>query len=122
MTTAPAATTAPLPTCTPSVITAPAPNAGEVLARDPGAGPRIEAALRHRAGIVLALARWKGHRTLLLGAWGCGVFRNDPAMVSDAFGAWLTSDTFAGAFDHVTFAVFDRTKRVHAAFAERFCA
>ena len=72
--------------CLASVITAPAPNAGEVLARDPGAGPR------------------------------------NPAMVSDAFGAWLASDTFAGAFDHVTFAVFDRTKRVHAAFAERFSA
>jgi len=106
--------------CLASVITAPAPNAGEALRRDPGAGPQIEAALRHRAALVLALARDRGHRNLLLGAWGCGVFRNDPARVADVFGTWLTSDMFAGAFDHVTFAVFDRTKLVRAAFEARF--
>ena len=103
-----------------SVITAPAPNAGEVLRRDPSAGPEIEAALRHRAGLVLALAESQGHRTLLLGGWGCGVFRNDPALVADAFGSWLATERFAGAFDHVAFAVFDRTKLVHAAFEARF--
>lgn len=105
-----------------SVITGPAPNAGEVLRRDPSAGPQIDATLRHRAGLVLALARSRGHRNLLLGAWGCGVFRNDPTRVADAFGSWLSSETFAGAFDHVTFAVFDRTKVVHAAFAARWAA
>lgn len=103
-----------------SIITAPAPNAGEVLRRDASAGPAIEAALRHRAGLVLALAQSQGNRNLLLGGWGCGVFRNDPAMVADAFGTWLESERFAGAFDHVTFAVFDRTKLVHAAFEARF--
>lgn len=106
--------------CLASVITGPAPNAGEVLRRDPAARPAIEAALRHRAGLVLALAREQGHRCLLLGGWGCGVFRNDPEMVADAFGQWLESETFGGAFDHVTFAVFDRTKLVHDAFARRF--
>ncbi|HKR21037.1 MAG TPA: TIGR02452 family protein, partial [Pyrinomonadaceae bacterium] len=57
-----------------SVITAPAPNAGAVLARDPGASDEIEAALRRRAGFVLGVAADNGHRTILLGAWGCGVF------------------------------------------------
>ncbi len=61
-----------------------------------------------------------GHRTLLLGGWGCGVFRNDPALVADAFGVLLSSDRFSGAFDHVTFAVFDRTKLVHPVFESRF--
>ena len=61
-----------------SVITAPAPNAGQVLRRAPDASPEIEACVRRRAGMVLAVARELGHRNLLLGAWGCGVFRNDP--------------------------------------------
>lgn len=105
-----------------SVITAPAPNAGQALRRDPQAGPAIEAALRHRAGVVLALARSQGHRNLLLGAWGCGVFMNDPSMVADAFGTWLTSETFAGDFDRAVFAIYDRSKghTVHAAFEEYF--
>ena len=103
-----------------SVITAPAPNAGEVLRRDPKAGPNIESALRHRAGLILALARAQGHRDLLLGAWGCGVFGNEPYTVADAFGAWLESETFAGAFDHVCFAIFDRNDHALRAFEARF--
>ncbi len=92
-----------------SVVTAPAPNAGQVLRRDPAAGPAIEATLRRRAGQVLAFARDEGHRTLLLGAWGCGVFRNDPVVVADAFGRWLEREPFATAFDEVVFAVYDPT-------------
>jgi uncharacterized protein (TIGR02452 family) len=91
-----------------AVITAPAPNAGEVLRRDPAAGPTIEAALRRRAGMVLAVAEDQGHRDLVLGAWGCGVFRNNPAAVAGAFGDWLESPRFAGAFFHVVFAVWSR--------------
>jgi uncharacterized protein (TIGR02452 family) len=104
-----------------SVITAPAPNAGEARRRDE---PRaaISAALRQRAGMVLAVAEDAGERTLVLGAWGCGVFRNDPAEVAEVFATWLASDRFRGAFDHVTFAIYDRSKEKATlrAFEERF--
>jgi len=105
-----------------SVITAPAPNAGVVLSREPDALPKIEAALRRRAGLVLAVAAGNGHRNILLGAWGCGVFRNDPALVADAFGKWLESPRFAGAFDRAVFAIYDRSKEREtlAAFRQRF--
>ena len=86
-----------------SVITAPAPNAGQVLRRDPQASARIESALRRRTGYVLAVARDRGHRSLLLGGWGCGVFCNDPSMVADAFGQWLAAPEFQGCFDRVIF-------------------
>lgn len=107
-----------------SVITAPAPNAGQVLRRDRTARPRIEKALRRRAGRILAVARARGHRILLLGAWGCGVFRNDPHMVADAFGRWFESERFAGAFERVVFAIRDKTKdaSVRRAFMVRFGA
>jgi uncharacterized protein (TIGR02452 family) len=91
-----------------SVITAPAPNAGEVLRRDAAAGPAIEAALRRRAGMVLSVAADQGRRQLVLGAWGCGVFRNDPALVADAFASWLCSPRFGGLFDRVVFAIWSR--------------
>jgi len=105
-----------------SVITAPAPNAGVVLSREADALPKIEAALRRRAGLVLGVAAGNGHRTVLLGAWGCGVFRNDPALVADAFGKWLESDKFAGAFDRAVFAIYDRSKdqATLSAFKQRF--
>ena len=105
-----------------SVITAPAPNAGQVLCRDSSAGAKIEATLRRRAGYVLTVARDNGHRSLLLGAWGCGVFRNDPSMVADAFGQWLKEPGFQGCFDRVVFGVYDPSKsqKTLKAFQNRF--
>jgi uncharacterized protein (TIGR02452 family) len=90
-----------------SVLTAAAPNAGRILLADASAGPEIERVFRRRTGKVLALAEAMGHRTLVLGAWGCGVFRNDPAMAADAFGTWLESARFRASFDRVVFAVYD---------------
>lgn len=93
-----------------AVITAPAPNAGEHLRRHAGDTGAIDRALHRRAGYVLAVARDNGHKCLVLGAWGCGVFRNDPATVADVFGRWLDDAQFAGAFDRVEFAVYDPSK------------
>jgi uncharacterized protein (TIGR02452 family) len=105
-----------------SVITAPAPNAGQVLRRNSNALPDIEKALRQRAGYVLAVAQDNGHRSLLLGAWGCGVFANDAGMVADAFGQWLESPRFQGCFDRVVFGIYDssKTKDTLNAFKNRF--
>lgn len=103
-----------------SFLTSPAPNAGEVLRRDPDARDRIRRALQERAGRVLDVAAHHGARRLVLGAWGCGVFRNDPREVAEAFHARLTASP--GLFDQVVFAVWDRTpdSANRAAFAERF--
>lgn len=104
------------------VITSPAPNAGEALRRDAEAGPAIHATLVRRAAMVLAAAEAEGARRLVLGAWGCGVFRNDATDVAEIFGAHLASPRFAGAFDHVTFAIYDRspTQATMNAFRARF--
>jgi uncharacterized protein (TIGR02452 family) len=105
-----------------SVITAPAPNAGQALRRDPECSPEIASTLRQRAGIILAIARDHGHRSLLLGAWGCGVFRNDPNMVADVFGEWLKDRRFLGCFDRVTFAIYTSKNNLETliAFQKRF--
>lgn len=89
-----------------SVITSPAPNAGEALQRDPGLRPRITEVLHARALNVLRVAAHHGHRTLVLGAWGCGVFRNEPRDVAEAFAKALAA--LPGAFERVVFAVYER--------------
>jgi uncharacterized protein (TIGR02452 family) len=86
-----------------SVITAPAPNAGALDAYDK---PKLEETMRRRAGYVLAVAQAHGARNLVLGAWGTGVFKNDPELVADAFGQWLESPAFDGQFDRVVFAIY----------------
>jgi uncharacterized protein (TIGR02452 family) len=106
-----------------AMITAPAVNAGAVRANEPQNVPRIEPTMLGRIEKVLALAVVHGHRSLILGAWGCGVFKNDPADVAGWFHFHLCeTQTFARAFDVVVFAVLDRTPGELAvrAFADTF--
>ncbi|MEV6776634.1 TIGR02452 family protein [Streptomyces syringium] len=91
-------------------LTSPAPNAGVIARREPELAARVPAALATRAGRALEVAAAHGYRRLVLGAWGCGVFRNDPAHVAAAFHGRLTGGgRFAGRFEHVVFGVLDRT-------------
>ncbi|MFF9194170.1 TIGR02452 family protein [Streptomyces sp. NPDC014779] len=92
-------------------LTSPAPNAGVIRRRTPALGPRVPAALASRAERVLETAVAHGYRRLVLGAWGCGVFGNDPAEVAGAFRALLTGDgRFARHFDEIVFGILDRTR------------
>ncbi|MFF7340917.1 TIGR02452 family protein [Streptomyces sp. NPDC008163] len=90
-------------------LTSPAPNAGVVRARTPQEAHRIPATLAARAERVLEVATVCGYRRLVLGAWGCGVFRNDPAEVAGAFHALLTGEgRFAGHFEEIVFGILGR--------------
>ncbi|MCD9145756.1 TIGR02452 family protein [Streptomyces albireticuli] len=102
-------------------LTSPAPNAGVISRRDPAAAARVPAALAARAERVLEVAAAHDYRQLVLGAWGCGVFMNDPAEVAAAFRTPLTG-RFADRFDRVVFAILDRRadSPTRAAFAAAF--
>src|SRR5262249_34690905 len=90
-----------------SFITAPAVNAGIVRHREEG---RIEPVMRERVEKLLALALEHGHENVVLGAWGCGVFRNNPEQVAGWFAEHLTGGgAYRSAFRRVVFAVLDRT-------------
>ncbi|MFI2643977.1 TIGR02452 family protein [Streptomyces sp. NPDC018610] len=104
-------------------LTAAAPNAGVVLRDAPERAAGLPRALAVRAERVLETAAAHGYRRLVLGAWGCGVFRNDPAQVAEAFRAPLApGGRFADAFEQVVFGVLDRTPGsvVRAAFVQAF--
>ncbi|MFB7862641.1 TIGR02452 family protein [Streptomyces sp. NPDC056069] len=92
-------------------LTSPAPNAGVIRRRTPELADRVPAALASRAERVLETAAAHGYRRIVLGAWGCGVFQNDPAQVAGTFKAQLTgAGRFAGHFGEVVFAILDRTR------------
>lgn len=106
-----------------SIMTAPAVNAGAVRRNEPERVPLIRPVLAARLEKLLWVASRHGHRILILGAWGCGVFRNDPAMIADIFAEALgAGGQFAGWFDRVVYAVYDRSdnRPVLAAFQRRF--
>ncbi len=104
-------------------LTSAAPNAGAVLRTAPERAAELPAALAVRAERVLETAVAHGYRRLVLGAWGCGVFRNDPAEVAGAFRSLLgPGGRFAAAFERVTFGILDRTPggTVREAFGRAF--
>ncbi|MFI0163279.1 TIGR02452 family protein [Streptomyces sp. NPDC017095] len=104
-------------------LTAAAPNAGVIRRTAPERAAGLPGALAVRAERVLETAAAHGYRRLVLGAWGCGVFQNDPAQVAGAFRAALRpGGRFASSFEHVVFGVLDRTPgaAVREAFARAF--
>ncbi|GLY93114.1 TIGR02452 family protein [Actinoplanes sp. NBRC 103695] len=102
-----------------SFLTAAAPNRAAIVTNQPDLLPEVPAVLRRRAARVLAVAAAHGHRRLVLGAWGCGVFGNDPPTVASAFADALRESPW---FDEIVFAVLDRAPAapIRSAFAEAF--
>lgn len=86
-----------------SFITCPAVNAGTLK---PNQTQDISSAMRERVDRVLTVASLHGCDALVLGAWGCGVFRNDPEQIASLFHSALHGQ-FAGAFKAITFAIID---------------
>ncbi|MCB1233967.1 MAG: TIGR02452 family protein [Verrucomicrobiae bacterium] len=91
-----------------SFVTAPAPNRGAIEQNSPELVPEIERVFRNRIRGVLAAMAAHRHRHVVLGAWGCGVFRNDPTKVARWFRETLLDEGWASKFDQVRFGVLDR--------------
>ena len=104
-------------------LTSPAPNAGVIRRKVPERMDEIPAVLAGRAARVLETAAANGYRSLVLGAWGCGVFQNDPAMVAGSFRDLLgPGGRFEEAFEQVVFGILDRTPgaAIRQAFEDAF--
>jgi uncharacterized protein (TIGR02452 family) len=89
------------------IITAPAVNAGALTRNAPHLLPQLVPTMRQRLRLVLAAAARHGVEALVLGAWGCGVFANDPAQVARLFAEALAEPTIRGRFRCIAFAIFD---------------
>ncbi len=89
---------------TTSFLTAAAPNRKAIFWNI----ERIRPVFAARIEKVLAIAREGNFDAVVLGAWGCGAFGNDPNEIAPLF-AEILNTSFAGAFAHVAFAVLDHS-------------
>ncbi|WFR62715.1 TIGR02452 family protein [Paenibacillus amylolyticus] len=92
-----------------SFITAPAVNAGVVKERGEADNLQIESVMKERIRYILDVAAANSHRTIVLGAYGCGVFRNEPAVVAKYFHDVLVGEACKDAFERIVFAIYDRS-------------
>ena len=98
-----------------SIVTCAAPVADAV------GQPRSAELLARRIHRVLAIAAAWGYDALVLGAWGCGAFGNDPVRAAGDFRAALEGP-FLGSFREVVFAITDWSpeRRTLGPFREAF--
>lgn len=101
------------------IVTAPAVNTGVVKRREAHRMPEIEAVMKRRIAKVLTIALANGHQTLVLGAWGCGVFQNDPIEMAKYFQE-VIEEQFKDEFRTIVFAIYARNERFINPFYEEF--
>lgn len=95
---------------TASVVTSAAVNTGVVTKRGSKKVPEIEGIMRTRIKKVLAIMSQHKHKHLVLGAWGCGVFQNDPNDIAKYFKE-VIDDDFRHCFETIVFAIYSSNKR-----------
>lgn len=106
-----------------SIITSPAVNVGCLEQHhDIGGLAWADETMRIRTEKVLRLCAHHGYKTLVLGAWGCGVFRNDPEKVAAHFAHFLLEGAYKNVFEKVVFAVLDRSEKNVEVFRKAFMA
>ena len=57
--------------------------------------------------LMVSLAAQNGVKNLVLGAWGCGVFNNDPTTMSQYFSEVLVGEGYSVDFDNIVFAIIN---------------
>ena len=84
-----------------SIITSPAPNVSHINLVDE---MKLLTVIFGRVCKILSTAANHNHKNIILGAWGCGAFGNEPYAVANAFMVGLEAIPY---FEHVAFAVYD---------------
>mgnify|MGYP003330715041 CR=1 FL=1 len=66
--------------------------------------PEHEELVKRKVKRILDIAAYQEQRDLILGAWGCGIFNNDPQTIANLFKNYLQNE-FSGYFCNVVFAI-----------------
>ena len=91
-----------------SVLTLPAVNMGQVILKGEDKA-QAEKVMKRRMKLALAIFARQECRHLILGAYGCGVFRNDPEQIAAWWKEHITK-YFPNTFETIIFAILDRSK------------
>lgn len=70
--------------------------------------PKLKDVMTKRITNIIKVAAENQHRTIILGAWGCGAFGNDPFVVSQIFQNVLKEYPY---FDNIVFSIFTNSNK-----------
>ena len=96
-------------------ITSPAVNKGAVKKNEPHLLHSVNSIMSTRIEKMLSLCVQEKQETLILGAWGCGVFQNEPEHIAELFHRHLNGK-FKNQFKHIVFAIYSKNEKFIKAF------
>jgi uncharacterized protein (TIGR02452 family) len=105
-----------------NVITCAAPNRTYVnkSGNTPDSIAQFDETMDRRIEQIIKVAIDNSTDHLVLGAFGCGVFKNSPEFVADTMYKYLVDKEYGKYFKQVTFAMNDSTSKNAKAFADKF--
>jgi uncharacterized protein (TIGR02452 family) len=93
------------------ILTSPAVNVGAMMQNKPEELAQAKPTMLSRIDKILSVFVLQKIEKVILGAWGCGVFRNKPEDVAAYFAHYLKPESKYGkCFPEIVFAVFDRSR------------
>lgn len=104
-----------------SIITSPAVNAGYAINKNDVS--MIKDVMVERIKKILLVLVFNKIENIVLGAWGCGVFKNKSEDVAGYFREVLIEEEYRILFENIIFAIYDnsRNKSTMNAFVEKLC-
>ncbi|MCL2527077.1 MAG: TIGR02452 family protein [Defluviitaleaceae bacterium] len=105
---------------TTNILTAPAVNAGAYYKNEKGSKSTVLSVMEARMRYILNVFAAKRDSTIILGAYGCGVFQNDTSDVAGIFYHLLKNEEMEKHFGHIIFAVYDSKGPQYNIFNKRF--
>jgi uncharacterized protein (TIGR02452 family) len=96
-------------------ITSAAVNTGVIKQKELHLLDTISDVMSERIDKMLSLCVKENYETLVLGAWGCGVFQNDPNVIASLFHKHLNGK-FKNQFKTVVIAIYSRNEKFINAF------
>lgn len=102
------------------VITSPAPNVGAIEKYEPHNLPKVYSVMENRIRKIIKIAILNNIDCLVLGAFGCGVFKNKMEDVAKIFSEILIDEGFANYFKVIEFAIYDRDPKKYIEFEDVF--
>ena len=103
-----------------NLLTSPAVNAGAYYKNEKGSKYVALLTMDNRIWEILKVFAYKGDSTIILGAYGCGVFKNEADDVANIFYKLLKSQHMERYFNHIIFSVYDAKGQQFNTFNQRF--
>ena len=103
-----------------NVLTSPAVNANAFYRNENGDALVVYSVMEQRIKHILNLFVTKGDRTIILGAFGCGVFGNDASDIAGIFKKLLIDEHLESHFEKIIFAIYDSGGKQYSLFKKTF--